>query len=297
MLRLDAAAVSEARLAKVHRNAMLDHLGSQKFSAEDFMKLDPEDWKHTDGRDNYTSAEVQIGKRCHGAHLEVLAKPITPVGSHYLLVHYDVPLLDPESHAVKIHGLVESELSLTLSDAKKRPSITQAVLMACAGIGRAQQTKRFWTHAPWGPDSFGCSEWTGIPLADVLAEAGLKDGAKQIIFTGADKGVEGNVVQHFQRSLSVEEATKGHVMLAYQMNGQGSSALPLPPDPAAIASPDTLCPPPDTVSSSCLCLPIRPHPGSRSPPSPHRSWMVSPGLRHPPFPTPRHSRAHSLSNP
>ena len=58
MLRLDAAAVSEARLAKVHRNAMLDHLGSQKFSAEDFMKLDPEDWKHTDGRDNYTSAGV-----------------------------------------------------------------------------------------------------------------------------------------------------------------------------------------------------------------------------------------------
>jgi DMSO/TMAO reductase YedYZ molybdopterin-dependent catalytic subunit len=213
------AARQEAKLAVNSRHRMLDHLGS--WTAKDFIEAEPDDWKYTSLRDNYTSAEVQIGKRCHGFHMELMNLDITPTTSHYKLIHYDVPVLDPATHQVKVEGMVEKELSLSVEDIKRRPNQqTHAVLMACAGTGRSLQSYRLWTHAPWGPDSIGCSEWAGVPLADVLKEAGLKDGSSQVIFTGADKGVEGGEVQYFQRSLTLEEATRGHVLLVYAMNGE-----------------------------------------------------------------------------
>ena len=213
------AAESEAKRAKIHRTKVQDHVGSGRYDANKFMQDDPDDWKHTDGRDNYTSAEVQIGKRCHGFHMELLKLDVTPTTSHYKLIHYDVPILEP-SHKVQVKGLVSNPLSFNLSDLKKRKAETHPVLMACAGTGRSQQKKRYWTHAPWGPDSIGCSLWTGCSLADVLREAGVLEGATQVIFTGADRGVEGGQVQNFQRALSIEDAMKGHVMLCYEMNGQ-----------------------------------------------------------------------------
>ena len=155
------AAKSESKLAKVQRDMQLQHVGSGVYTAEDFMKEDPDDWKHTCGRDNYTSAEVQIGKRCHGFHLELLKLDVTPTTSHYKLIHYDIPLLDPATHVLKVNGMVKNELNLTLSQIKSRPAETHAVFMACAGMGRSLQTNRLWAHAPWGPDSIGCSKWTG----------------------------------------------------------------------------------------------------------------------------------------
>merc|ERR1712188_230441 len=135
------AAESEAKLAKIHRTKVLDYVGSHRFTESDFMKAEPDDWKHTNGRDNYTSAEVQIGKRCHGFHMELLKLNVTPTTSHFQLIHYDVPILDA-AHTVKVKGLVKNELTLNLSDIKKRPAETHPVLMACAGTGRALQKKR-----------------------------------------------------------------------------------------------------------------------------------------------------------
>ena len=47
---------------------------------------------------------------------------------------------------------------------------------------------------PWGVDSFGCAKWTGCSLKQLLEEAGLKENAKQVIFTGADKGQRCKVI-------------------------------------------------------------------------------------------------------
>src|SRR5919199_2534366 len=67
-------------------------------------------------------------------------------------------------------------------------------------------------------------EWTGTPLKGVLEDAGLIDDAVEVVFSGADRGIDQGVEQDYQRSLSVRDALDGDVLLAYAMNGE-----PLPP--------------------------------------------------------------------
>jgi len=169
--------------------------------------------------DKFYREEVQLAFRNRGMPLEALRYPITPTGMHYLLTHFDVPDADPHAWRLTLGGLVSHPLSLSLEDVKARPSQTTAVTMECAGNGRALLTPRAPTQ-PWLLEAIGTSEWTGISLKDLLAEAGIDPGAVEILFTGLDQGVQGDQVQFYQRSLSVAEATRPEVLLAFEMNGQ-----------------------------------------------------------------------------
>ncbi len=167
--------------------------------------------------------ELQLAARNHGMPLEALAYDITPIGLHYLLIHWDVPETDPERWAVDVAGLVDRTLSLSMDDLRARPAVTMAVTMECAGNGRARLMPRPISQ-PWLQEAVGNAEWTGTPLAPILTEAGLRSDAVEILFTGADHGIQGEVEQDYQRSLSIEEAMREEVLLAYAINGQ-----PLPP--------------------------------------------------------------------
>ena len=91
--------------------------------------------------------------------------------------------------------------------------------MECAGSGRAHLAPRP-VSAPWHDEAIGCAEWTGTPLRGVLEDAGLLDDAVELLFTAYDRGIDQGVEQDYQRSLTVEEAITGDVLLAYAMNGQ-----------------------------------------------------------------------------
>ena len=66
----------------------------------------------------------------------------------------------------------------------------------------------------------GTAEWTGTPLKGILDEAGLSDDAVDLVFSGADSGIQGEELQVYQRSLSLEEANREEMLLVYEMNGQ-----------------------------------------------------------------------------
>jgi DMSO/TMAO reductase YedYZ molybdopterin-dependent catalytic subunit len=72
---------------------------------------------------------------------------------------------------------------------------------------------------PWLTEAVGTAEWTGVPLAALLAEAGVSDDAVEVVFTGLDRGVEGGVEQLYERSLGLEDARRDDVLLAYACNG------------------------------------------------------------------------------
>ena len=66
--------------------------------------------------------ELQMAARNHGMPLEALRWPITPTGLHYLLIHYDIPAVDPSSWHLGIGGRVRRPLRLTLDQLTARPA-------------------------------------------------------------------------------------------------------------------------------------------------------------------------------
>ena len=173
--------------------------------------------------DGLYTEELQLALRNRGMPLEALRYPITPTGLHYLLIHYDIPEVNADTYRLKVAGLVGKPLELTLDEIKKRPPRTMPVTMECAGNGRALFAPRRISQ-PWLLEAIGNSEWTGTPLRAILQDAGLSSTAVEILFTGLDQGVEGDQVQFYQRSITVDEAMRDEVLLVYEMNGE-----PLPP--------------------------------------------------------------------
>jgi DMSO/TMAO reductase YedYZ molybdopterin-dependent catalytic subunit len=170
-----------------------------------------------------TPAELALAARNHGMPLEALRHAVTPVGLHYLLIHYDIPVVDPAGWRLEVGGRVTRPVSLTLDDLRARPARTAPVTMECAGNGRAQLSPRPISQ-PWLLEAVGTGEWTGTPLRPLLDECGLSDDVVEVVFTGLDRGVEGGVEQAYERSLPLGDALAEEVLLAYALNGR-----PLPP--------------------------------------------------------------------
>ncbi len=169
--------------------------------------------------DDVSVEELQLATRNHGTPLEALAYPVTPVGLHYLLIHYDIPRVDARNWTLDVGGSVGQPLSLSLDDIRARPAVTVPITMECAGNGRALLAPRP-VSQPWLIEAVGTAEWTGAPLAELLEQSGLLDETVEILFTGLDRGYEGGIEQCYQRSLPLAVALAGDALLAYEMNGE-----------------------------------------------------------------------------
>ena len=167
--------------------------------------------------------ELQLAARNHGLPLEALREDVTPIGLHYLLIHYDIPHVDAHAWRLHVDGSVDNELSLDLEAVRELPAEEIVATMECAGNGRARLAPRP-VSQPWLQEAVGTGRWRGVPLADVLERVGVRDDAVEVLFTGLDRGVENDEEQFFQRSLTLEDARRSDVLLAYELNG-----APLPP--------------------------------------------------------------------
>ncbi|MEP7360872.1 MAG: sulfite oxidase, partial [Chloroflexota bacterium] len=156
--------------------------------------------------------------RNRGMPLEALRYDITPVGMHYLLIHFDVPLIDPDEWRLTISG-VKHPVEMTYAEVRDLPRTTLPVTMECAGNGRARLSPRP-LSTPWLNEAIGTAEWSGTSLWPILQRAGLPKNAAEIVFTGADPGFQGGIEQFYERSLTLEEAQRPEVLLAYEMNGR-----------------------------------------------------------------------------
>ncbi|HKU58496.1 MAG TPA: sulfite oxidase [Gaiellaceae bacterium] len=166
--------------------------------------------------------ELQLATRNHGMPLEAMRYDVTPVGLHYLLVHYDIPVVD-DAWRLEVDGNVASPASVSLADLKRLPAHEVVSTMECAGNGRAKLAPRVISQ-PWLQEAIGTGRWRGVRLRDVLDAAEPGEGAVEVLFTGLDRGVEGGDEQPFQRSLPLDLACTDDVLLAYELNGE-----PLPP--------------------------------------------------------------------
>jgi DMSO/TMAO reductase YedYZ molybdopterin-dependent catalytic subunit len=154
---------------------------------------------------------------------EAMRYDVTPPGLHYVLVHYDIPMVDADSWQLEVSGCVERSTTTDLATLRSMPRHTVRVTLECAGNGRVGLSPRP-VSQPWLTGAVGTADWTGVRLSEVLGAAGPTPDAVDVTFTGADHGLERGVEQDYTRGLSLTEASSDDVLLAYEMNG-----APLPP--------------------------------------------------------------------
>jgi sulfite oxidase len=156
-----------------------------------------------------------------------LDTPVTDRDAFYVRGHGTIPQIDQASWRLRVVGLVERELSLsleTLREAFRERTVTAT--LQCAGNRRAGlvAVRDIPGEAPWGPGATGTAIWTGVALADVLALARPLPSASDVGFEGADLSPEVKPAERFGGSIPLDKASRPEVLLAWAMNGQ-----PLPP--------------------------------------------------------------------
>ena len=166
--------------------------------------------------------ELQLAARNHGMPLEALRWDVTPVGLHYLLIHYDIPAVD-DTWRLAVDGNAAEPFALSLPGLRALPAHEVVSTMECAGNGRARIEPHV-VSQPWLHEAVGTGRWRGVRLRDIVERARPGAGAVEVLFTGLDRGVEGGEEQAFQRSLPLDLARSDDVLLAYDLNG-----APLPP--------------------------------------------------------------------
>jgi len=150
--------------------------------------------------------------------------PLTATDAFYVRDHGEVPPVDPAAWRLRVGGLVERELELSLStlrEAFREREVTAT--LQCAGNRRSGliAVREIPGEAPWGPGATGTATWSGVALADVLALAAPLPAALHVGFEGDDMCPEaGERGELFGGSIPLSKARRPEVLLAWSMNGE-----------------------------------------------------------------------------
>lgn len=137
---------------------------------------------------------------------------LTPSSLHYERHHAGVPKIDPAQHRLMIHGLVDRPLIFTMEELKRLPALSRIYFLECSGNSGGEWGPKTGATAALSHGLASCSEWTGVPLSLLLAEAGVQKTAKWLIAEGAD-------ACKMQRSLPIDKALSD-TLVAWGQNGE-----------------------------------------------------------------------------
>ncbi len=152
---------------------------------------------------------------------EVFDKGVfTPNDQFYVRWHWaGIPAeVDADAFRLAVRGHVNQALSLSLQEVLALPRVELAAVNQCSGNSRGYFQPRV-AGGEWGNGAMGNARWTGVRLRDVLDRAGVKAGAVQVRFNGLDEALTPDAPD-FMKSLDLDHARDGEVMIAYAMNGE-----------------------------------------------------------------------------
>ena len=137
----------------------------------------------------------------------------TPVGEFYIVQHYNQPEVAPQDYRLRISGLVDRPMDLTLAELQERPRMEIDAGFECGG-----------NRADFFHGLIGNARWGGVSLRELLLEAGIQDPGLEVVFYGADAGTESvrdqDIEQNFARSMHRNDALRQEVIVAWEMNGE-----------------------------------------------------------------------------
>ncbi len=137
---------------------------------------------------------------------------VTPNGLFFERHHAGVPDIDPAAHRLVIHGMVKQPLMFTMDDLMRYPSVSRFHFLECSGNTLADWLKTASTTVQQTHGLLSGAQWTGIPAAWLLDEAGVQPGAKWVLFEGADGSGH-------TRSIPIDKVLDD-VLLVYGQNGE-----------------------------------------------------------------------------
>jgi sulfite oxidase len=157
---------------------------------------------------------------------------ISPAPHFYIRSHGPNPEIDESSFTLSIEGMVRKPLRLSIGQVRDRSSqATVTATLTCAGNRRREhsETKPV-SGVPWDAGAIGNATWTGVPLAEILKQAEVEEGACHVWFEGADRPEAHGEKIPFGGSIPLEKAMAAHgktpgALLAWKMNNE-----PLTPD-------------------------------------------------------------------
>ena len=160
------------------------------------------------------------GDRAWATPLDELTGIITPAGLHFEIGPAPTPDIDPRTHRLLIHGMVDRPVVLTMEELKRLPAVSRIHFVECEGNGNPviQNFMRYGGMMQEGLTlrniygSTSCSQWTGVLLSVLLKEVGVQKGARWVVAEGADPGKN-------SRNVPLDKAMDD-VMVAYGQNGE-----------------------------------------------------------------------------
>jgi DMSO/TMAO reductase YedYZ molybdopterin-dependent catalytic subunit len=148
--------------------------------------------------------------------IRTIDRVFTPSDQFFTTQHYGHPEIDTATYRLRVSGLVDRPLELSLADLRAMPSRELVFGFECSGNSGPVN----------GLSSNG--RWLGVPLRAVLERAGVKPEAREFVMFGADHGEEEvdfrgrayTVDQHYGRSLQRDQALSDEPLLAYSLNDE-----------------------------------------------------------------------------
>jgi len=145
--------------------------------------------------------------------LQELWGRMTPSDLHYERHHAGVPSIDPERYRLLVHGMVERPTVFTLADLKRFPAASRICFLECSGNGFPAYRNIVPELTPQAIDGLtSTSEWTGVPLATIFREVGIKPGAQWFLAESHDACL-------YARSIPIAKGWDD-AMLVYAQNGE-----------------------------------------------------------------------------
>jgi sulfane dehydrogenase subunit SoxC len=145
--------------------------------------------------------------------LEALEGIITPSSLHFERHHSGVPDIDPAQHQVLIHGLVERPLIFSMDALARYPMVSRIQFLECSGNSGALNNAEPAQQSAGGLHGLvSCSDWTGVPLAVLLEEAGVRPEGRWVLAEGSDSAA-------MSRSVPMAKAMDDAILAIYQ-NGE-----------------------------------------------------------------------------
>jgi sulfite dehydrogenase (cytochrome) subunit A len=153
--------------------------------------------------------------------ISVFNETVTPNDAFFVRYHLaNIPQVDAKAYRIKVGGeAAEHSFELSLDDLKTQfPAVEVMAVLQCSGNRRGLSDPHV-AGVEWGYGAMGNAVWKGARLKDVLAKAGLKKEALEIVLNGADTAVA-EKTPDFQKSLPVSRALDDNTLIAYEMNGE-----------------------------------------------------------------------------